>query len=260
MIFEDERAAAEDQLAFVLHLGDFVYEVVQYPEDVPSGHRYDRRLRDAVRYPQGEKIPVGAFRVPASLADYRALYCAYLQDPDLQDARARFPFVPMWDNHEFSWQGWQSFQAFAGETRPAQTRKVEANQAGSSTSRRGCATRDRRRSRVSRRLPCATRRSNASTSTGSARSPTTSPPSAASPPTARCAGGSSSTSSSPTSTRTAPSTPAAAARHRSSPAKISRPRAGRGAGDPRRRPRLRRRQAAGDDPLRRGAGGELSQG
>ncbi|HXT20068.1 MAG TPA: alkaline phosphatase D family protein [Thermoanaerobaculia bacterium] len=129
MIFEDERAKPEDQLAFVLHLGDFVYEVVQYPEDVPSGHRYDRRLRDAVRYPQGEKIPVGAFRVPASLADYRALYCAYLADPDLQDARAHFPFVPMWDNHEFSWQGWQSFQAFAGETRPAQTRKVQANQA-----------------------------------------------------------------------------------------------------------------------------------
>src|SRR6185503_12604467 len=129
MIFEDERAKPEDQLAFVLHLGDFVYEVVQYPEDVPSGHRYDRRLRDAVRYPHGEKIPVGAFRVPASLADYRALYCAYLGDPDLQDARAHFPFVPMWDNHEFSWLRWQSFQLFAGETRPAQNRKVQANQA-----------------------------------------------------------------------------------------------------------------------------------
>jgi alkaline phosphatase D len=127
MIFEDERAAPEDQLAFVLHLGDFVYEVVQYPEDVPGGHRYDRRLRDAVRYPGGEKV--AGFRVPASLADYRALYRAYLQDPDLQDARARLPFVPMWDNHEFSWMGWQSFQLFEGKSRPAQTIKVAANQA-----------------------------------------------------------------------------------------------------------------------------------
>lgn len=33
MIFEDERAAQSDQLAFVLHLGDFIYEVVQYPEE-----------------------------------------------------------------------------------------------------------------------------------------------------------------------------------------------------------------------------------
>jgi alkaline phosphatase D len=127
MIFEDERAKPEDQLAFVLHLGDFIYEVLQYPEDVPGGRRYDRRLRDAVRFPDGEKI--ASFRVAASLADYRALYRAYLQDPDIQDARARFPFVPMWDNHEFSWQGWQSFQLFGGKVRPAQTRKVEANQA-----------------------------------------------------------------------------------------------------------------------------------
>jgi alkaline phosphatase D len=127
MLFEDQRAAPDDQLAFVLHLGDFVYEVVDYPEEVPSGHRYDRRLRDVIRFPDGEKI--SGFRVPASLADYRALYRAYLQDPDLQDARAWLPFVPMWDNHEFSWQGWQSFQVFSGKTRPAQTLKVAANQA-----------------------------------------------------------------------------------------------------------------------------------
>ncbi len=34
----------------------------------------------------------------------------------------------MWDNHEFSWQGWQSLQVFNGKTRPAQTRKVAAMQ------------------------------------------------------------------------------------------------------------------------------------
>src|SRR5262249_9503552 len=32
-------------------------------------------------------------------------------------------------NHEFSWQGWQSFERFSGTVRPAQTRKVAANQA-----------------------------------------------------------------------------------------------------------------------------------
>ncbi len=54
---------------------------------------------------------------------------AYLSDPDLQDARARWPFVNMWDNHEFSWLGWQSLQRFGGKNLPAQTRKVAANQA-----------------------------------------------------------------------------------------------------------------------------------
>ena len=128
MVFEDERAAPEEQLAFVLHLGDFVYEVVDYPEELPGGRRYDRKVRDVVRYPDGDKV-LDRFHIPATLADYRALYRAYLKDPDLQDARARWPFVPMWDNHEFSWLGWQSFQVFGDKQRVAQTRKVAANQA-----------------------------------------------------------------------------------------------------------------------------------
>jgi alkaline phosphatase D len=126
MIFEDERAPEADRLGFVLHLGDFIYEIVWYPEDRPQG-MYDRRLRDIVRYEHGEKIQ--DFHVPTTVDDYRAVYRAYLHDPDLQDARARWPFVPMWDNHEFSWLGWQSLQVFDGATHPAQTRKVAAMQA-----------------------------------------------------------------------------------------------------------------------------------
>ncbi len=126
MIFEDERAADSDRLGFVLHLGDFIYEIVWYPEDRPQG-MYDRRLRDIVRYPQGEKIR--DFHIPTDIGDYRAIYRNYLLDPDIQDARARWPFVCMWDNHEFSWLGWQSLEIFQQVNRPAQTRKVAANQA-----------------------------------------------------------------------------------------------------------------------------------
>ncbi len=125
MIYEDERAPANEQLGFVLHLGDFIYELVWYPEDRKM--MYDRRIRDIVRYAHGEKIE--DFHIPTTLDDYRAVYKAYLHDPDLQDARARWPFVPMWDNHEFSWQGFQGMQRFSGKVRPAQTRKVAANQA-----------------------------------------------------------------------------------------------------------------------------------
>jgi alkaline phosphatase D len=126
MIFEDEKAAEQDRLGFVLHLGDFIYEIVWYPEDRPQG-MYDRRLRDIVRYEHGEKIR--DFHIPTVVEDYRAIYRNYLHDPDLQDARARWPFVCMWDNHEFSWLGWQGLQKFQGVNRPAQTRKVAANQA-----------------------------------------------------------------------------------------------------------------------------------
>jgi len=54
------------------------------------------------------------FHIPTTVDDYRAIYRAYLHDPDLQDARARWPFVNMWDNHEFQLLGWQSLQKFEG--------------------------------------------------------------------------------------------------------------------------------------------------
>jgi alkaline phosphatase D len=124
MIYEDQRAAPEDKLAFVLHLGDFIYELVWSPED--RAMYYDRKVRDIVRYEHGEKHE--DFHVPTTVADYRAVYKAYLHDPDIQDARAYFPFVAMWDNHEFSWQGWQSLQNFGKGDIPQQTRKVMAMQ------------------------------------------------------------------------------------------------------------------------------------
>ena len=129
MIFEDERASPDERLGFVLHLGDFIYEVIQTPDQVKDGHRFDRVITFPVKFEHGRKVANDRFTVPGSLDDYRALYHAYLLDPDLQDARARFPFVAMWDNHEFSWQGWQSIQEFGEGPVPAQTLKVAANQA-----------------------------------------------------------------------------------------------------------------------------------
>src|SRR6185369_6869235 len=104
MIFEDERALPEDQLDFVLNLGDFIYEVVQYPED--GKPRFGRNLYEVARIPDAVKVAI--FHIPTTVEGYRAVWKGYLADPDLQDARARWPFVCIWDNHEFSWQGYQS--------------------------------------------------------------------------------------------------------------------------------------------------------
>ena len=125
MIFEDERAAPADQLGFVLHLGDFIYEIVEYPDEVKT--RYDRTIYDVGQIPDGGKF--SNFHYPLTVDGYRVVYKGYLADPDLQDARARWPFVSMWDNHEFSWQGRQSIQQAGGDPRPGQTIKVAANQA-----------------------------------------------------------------------------------------------------------------------------------
>jgi alkaline phosphatase D len=125
MIFEDERADPQDQLAFVLHLGDFIYEVVEYPDEVKT--RYDRTIYEVARIPDGGKN--GNLHYPLTVDGYRAVYRGYLADPDLEDARARWPFVSMWDNHEFSWQGWQSIVKPGDAGRPGQSVKVAANQA-----------------------------------------------------------------------------------------------------------------------------------
>ncbi len=125
MIFEDERETPEDQLDFVLHLGDFIYEVVQYPDEVAT--RLQRTIYEVARIPDGEKV--GDFHIPLTVEGYRAVYKGYLHDPDLQDARARWPFVCIWDNHEFSWLGFQSVLRAPPLDRPGQTVKVAANQA-----------------------------------------------------------------------------------------------------------------------------------
>jgi alkaline phosphatase D len=125
MIFEDERAPQAEQLGFVLHLGDFIYEVVEYPDEIKT--RYDRTVYEVARIPDGGVT--GKLHYPLTVEGYRAVYKGYLADPDLQDARARWPFVSMWDNHEFSWQGWQSIQQAGGPPRPGQSIKVAANQA-----------------------------------------------------------------------------------------------------------------------------------
>ncbi len=63
MIYEDERAPAAEQLGFVLHLGDFIYEVVEYPDEVKSTLRpHDLRGGAHPGRPQGRQLPHTADR------------------------------------------------------------------------------------------------------------------------------------------------------------------------------------------------------
>jgi alkaline phosphatase D len=126
MLYDDRAKPEAEQLGFVLHLGDFFYEMVWYPEDRPKGY-YSRKIREVVRYPTGRKI--ADYHIPVDLPDYRAIYRGYLADPDLADARANWPFICMWDNHEFSWRGFQGLTVDENSVVGAQTRKVAAAQA-----------------------------------------------------------------------------------------------------------------------------------
>ncbi|PKQ01692.1 MAG: hypothetical protein CVT73_22125, partial [Alphaproteobacteria bacterium HGW-Alphaproteobacteria-12] len=129
---DDIAAAPEDRIDFVLHLGDFIYE---HTGDVPDDETPARLIGPL---PDGSAPwePDGTRRwwqkggqAAVTLADYRHLYKTYLSDPDLQAARARFPFVHTWDDHEFTNDAWQAHDTYFGDGEPAQKRKVAANRA-----------------------------------------------------------------------------------------------------------------------------------
>jgi alkaline phosphatase D len=64
MIYEDERAPSDQQLDFVLHLGDFIYEVMQYPEDMKT--RFDRTIYEVARFTEDSQ-KIGNFHIPLTL-------------------------------------------------------------------------------------------------------------------------------------------------------------------------------------------------
>lgn len=79
--------ARDEELAFVYHYGDFIYE-----------YRYDYAY-DPDRLPV-PKVREHRLREVYSLDDYRQHYAQYLLDLDLQAARSAHAFLPTFDDHE----------------------------------------------------------------------------------------------------------------------------------------------------------------
>lgn len=77
---------AQEELDFVVHLGDFIYEYAMY-----SG--FENALVRTLDLPSGEKV---AF----SLEDYRYIYRKFREDKNLQRAMERHTFIITWDDHE----------------------------------------------------------------------------------------------------------------------------------------------------------------
>ncbi len=122
MLADDRAAAEEDRIQFVLHLGDFIYERCwnERPDGKPNS-------RTVPPFPNGVDTPRNRYAV--SLADYRHLYKTYLSDPHLQEARANWPFICTWDDHEFANDNYQSYVTYDGAGVLDAKRKLNANQA-----------------------------------------------------------------------------------------------------------------------------------
>ena len=139
-LIKDDDARPDDQkIQFVVHVGDFIYERIDDGGQIPLDERFEQielrdaqgRLRKAPPFPSGGgKIDDNIFA--ESLDDYRHVYKSYLSDPDLREARARWPFVVTWDDHEFTNDSWQTQANYTSDNNmdePSQERKVVANQA-----------------------------------------------------------------------------------------------------------------------------------
>ena len=122
MLADDLTATDDNKIDFVMHVGDFIYERI-----FRQRYRGGDQPRLPPPFPDGGNDGRNDFAV--SLADYRHLYKTYLSDPHLQAARARWPFVCTWDDHEFSNNGFQSYSTYNGKNRPDPQRKLNANQA-----------------------------------------------------------------------------------------------------------------------------------
>ncbi len=116
----------EQDLDFVLHLGDFIYETSGDPQfQERDGERaivfddLDGAIaleRDGQRY-----------HAARSLSNYRQLHRTYRTDPVLQAVLERAPLIAIWDDHEFSDDCWQDTGTYHDGLRDERDRERRRN-------------------------------------------------------------------------------------------------------------------------------------
>ncbi len=81
---------ADEQVDFVLHLGDYIYETI-------TATAFQSNPARIV-----PPFPSGSITVPLNIDDYRHLYKVYKADPNQQAVHERFAYIQLWDDHEFA--------------------------------------------------------------------------------------------------------------------------------------------------------------
>jgi alkaline phosphatase D len=89
-----------DDLDFVVHLGDYIYETTGDPSFQNVSGRGISFTDKAGSITLGEGS--ATYQAARSLDNYRQLYRTYRSDPVLQQIHERFPMIVIWDDHEFS--------------------------------------------------------------------------------------------------------------------------------------------------------------
>jgi alkaline phosphatase D len=92
-----EALSREDDLDFVVCLGDYIYDESYHTIKDGTGVREDKVGRAQQRSGQAG---VDYYRAAETLQDYRDKYSLYRSDESLRKVQQRFPTVMVWDDHE----------------------------------------------------------------------------------------------------------------------------------------------------------------
>ncbi|MBB5019540.1 alkaline phosphatase D [Chitinivorax tropicus] len=114
-----------EDIDFIVHLGDYIYETVG--ESFQTGAV--EGAHSTLTLPNGTVSKSGKGKYATTLADYRYLYKQYRTDPRLQALHAKFPFVAIWDDHEFSDDCWGDHQTYTTDNPQQTDRRKSATQA-----------------------------------------------------------------------------------------------------------------------------------
>ena len=118
----------DEDIDFVVHLGDYIYETTGDPDfQDPDSDRTIEFDDTEGAIPLGD--PDDPYYAAASLSNYRQLYRTYRSDPMLQQVHERWPMIVIWDDHEYSDDRWQATATYTNgrtdENDPDRLRNAE---------------------------------------------------------------------------------------------------------------------------------------
>src|SRR5690606_36298810 len=100
--YNNYLAIAEEEIDFVVHLGDYIYETSGDPSFQQSSPDRTITFEDeagAIPFNQGTE---DEYFAAASLSNYRQLYRVNRGDTALQRVHERYAMINTWDDHKFS--------------------------------------------------------------------------------------------------------------------------------------------------------------
>lgn len=128
--FNPYALLAHEDIDFIVHLGDYVYETTGNPEfQNTEGRRVEfSQPGEAIVFYEGEEAEYHAAK---SLSNYRDLYKVYRSDEAIQRVHELFPMICIWDDHEFSNDGFGATATYFDDAQMETDvpRRKSANQA-----------------------------------------------------------------------------------------------------------------------------------